>query len=547
MGEANSNSRRTDPVGDSLTRRAMPLVREREILRVSAALAGSDPNNSLGIARDEALKWARNKTVGKLPREAWEHDSFEHLCGGRNCSAVRIRSAGEDIWSIRVEDPDKRVAGRIWTSEISVLRREGEPARFTLRLLAGSPELNLEIEPHVPGVVRQVVKSPGLLAGTIRLTDNPVTARSDTDAELLIHGLLDPSRKLPIIILSVPSNSQDPNKPLLDSRMLAGACAGLALVVVLPAQFSWALTERFGKQLSVYEGAARVYLPGFTDDANPFGGHELILPTRMASVKDAGSALTRLRWIAASGSVRRLQLGSDVLSFGPLKALGLERRQLSLAKAGATDLEQLKTANERIGILEERVREAERYQAQFSDLHAEAEERAETAETQLRASGFRIQQLLGQIKTSGVPPDANIPLPVDWAAFGDWCDDELAGRVLLAPQARSGLRVAEFEDIQLAARCLLWLANDLRDAKVDGAEGSLRDRVIEPGIMNTHCGADEFELEWQGRRCVVDWHIKNGGNTRDPRRCLRIYYFWDESSQQAVIASMPAHRRTDAS
>jgi hypothetical protein len=28
---------------------------------------------------------------------------------------------------------------------------------------------------------------------------------------------------------------------------------------------------------------------------------------------------------------------------------------------------------------------------------------------------------------------------------------------------------------------------------------------------------------------------------------LRIYYFWDDFSQQAAVASMPAHRRTDAS
>ena len=44
----------------------------------------------------------------------------------------------------------------------------------------------------------------------------------------------------------------------------------------------------------------------------------------------------------------------------------------------------------------------------------------------------------------------------------------------------------------------------------------------------------------------VEWHIKNGGNTRDPRRCLRIYYFWDEDSQQVVIATMPAHIQTGA-
>lgn len=534
-------------LGDLLIRRFPVQVREREILRVSARLAGADPANAVTAARNEVLRWARNKTIGNLPNEAWNHNSFEHLSGGRNCAAVRLKSGEEDVWAARVEDPDKTVPGRIWTTEIAVTCVPGKAGRFTLRLLVGSPEVSLRTEPHVPGVVRQVVNSPGLLAGTIRLTDKVVFARSQGDIELLISGLLNPSRKLPIIILSVPSNSPDPYRPSLDAGTLAKACTGLALVVVLSAEFSWALTERFGKQLSVYEGAARVYLPGFTEDANPFGGHELILPRRASSPADAESSLTRLRWIAANGSVRRLQLGVDVLSFAPLKALGLEQKQRELQKVGATDVEQLSAANKRIEILEERAREAERYQGQFSDLHAEAEERAETAETQLKAYGFRIQQLLEQLKASGAAPDENIDLPGRWDVLGDWCDDKLAGRVLLTPPARRGIRSAEFGDVRVAARCLLWLANELRNSKIFGAEGSLRDLIVEPGIVNSHCGADEFEMEWQGKRCIVDWHIKNGGNTRDPGRCLRIYYFWDESSQQVVIASLPAHRRTDAS
>ena len=45
---------------------------------------------------------------------------------------------------------------------------------------------------------------------------------------------------------------------------------------------------------------------------------------------------------------------------------------------------------------------------------------------------------------------------------------------------------------------------------------------------------------------VTAYAQENGGNTRDPRRCLRIYYFWDEESQMVVIATMPAHIRTGA-
>ena len=83
--------------------------------------------------------------------------------------------------------------------------------------------------------------------------------------------------------------------------------------------------------------------------------------------------------------------------FGPLKALALEHEQRELQKVGVTEIEQLEAANRRVTILEEQVREAERYQSQFSDLHAEAEERADTAETQLNTL-LQVEQSLEQLK-----------------------------------------------------------------------------------------------------------------------------------------------------
>ncbi|HSY34807.1 MAG TPA: hypothetical protein VK814_03560 [Acidobacteriaceae bacterium] len=522
-------------------------VREHEILRVATSLLGDDAQVSLDAARREVLRWAQPRSGGSWPAEAWRFESFEYLSSGRSCSAVRHKNENGDVWAFRIEDPDKTVPGRIWTIEIVVSSQADLSTSFTLRLTVGSPEASLDIEPHVPGVVRQVITSPGLAAGTFKVTDKALTIRSVENCEVLIRALLDPLRKLPIIVLSVPSTSTELYKPLLDAKTLAAACAGLAIVIILPAQFSWYLTERFGKQLSVYEGAARIYLPGFAEDANPFGGHELLLPQRFASSEGAAQALTRLRWAAANGSVRRLQLGKDILAFASLRAQSLQQRQAELQNVGATDRERYEAAITRLSVLEDQLNEAERYQQEFSDLHDAAEERAETAEAQLRAGTFRIQQLLEQLETSGLTPDAGIDLPLKWEDFANWCDVHLAGRVILTPQARRAIRSPEFEDVQLAAKCLLWLANEYRVAKMGEGDGTLRDRTIVPGVTNTHCGSDCFEMEWQGGKHYVDWHIKNGGNTRDPKRCLRIYYFWAESLQQVVIASMPAHRRSDAS
>jgi hypothetical protein len=480
----------------TLLARHRATVREHEILRVSATLAGNNPNLAVSVARKAVLQWAQNRTTGKLPDEAWRSESFEHISGGRNCSAVRLRADKDDIWIIRVEDPDKTIAGRIWTSEIAAFN-DSEVGRFTLRLLVSSPESRLDIEPHVPGVVLQIIERPGLTAGNFnRLPKTPVLIRSENDANLLIDALLDPARRLPIIVLSVPSDASGEYQTSFDAKELARACAGLALVAVLPAKLSWNLTYRFGKPLSVYEGAARVYLPGFTEDANPFGGHELLLPTQVTSDEEG---LKRLRWIAARGSVRRLELGRDVLAYAPLKLRSLQQWQRELSQSGAGEHEQLAAANQQNALLQKQLHEALEYQQIFSDLHDEVEERAEAAEAQARAHGFRIQQLLAELKAVGASPDSATKLPTNWDEFIDWCDEQLAGRVILTSQARDQIRKAEFEDVALASRCLLWLGNELPQAKLDGAGGTLNDRPIEEGARNAHCGSDEFEMEWQAK------------------------------------------------
>ncbi|MBS1821890.1 MAG: hypothetical protein JST61_07940 [Acidobacteria bacterium] len=405
----------------------------------------------------------------------------------------------------------------------------------------------MDIEPHVPGVIRQIANTPGLWSGHYKLVDHPYRIGDNHRAEILIRALLDPSRKVPIIALSVPEGSDNEATPLLDAGVLARACTGLAIVVILTPENSWELTEQFGKQLSVYNGAARVYLPGFTEDANPFGGHELILPHGFENPDTAKRALTRLRWIAAAGSVRRTQLGVDLFAFSAVKAQELQRRQIALQNSGATTQERLEAANARSVFLESQLKESEKYVEQFSDLHQEAEDRAETAEAQVRAYAFRIQQLQDELKSSGVEPDAQIALPDRWEDFANWCDVNLAGRVALSPQARRTIKDARFDDVGLAARSLIWLANNYREAKVSGGDGAMRDVIIEKGVLNAHCGNDCYQMDWQGKRRAVEWHIKNGGNTRDPARCLRIYYFWDEFSMQVVVSYMPTHRRTDAS
>ena len=121
----------------------------------------------------------------------------------------------------------------------------------------------------------------------------------------------------------------------------------------------------------------------------------------------------------------------------------------------------------------------------------------------------------------------------------------LAGKLVLLPTARKGTKRPDYSDIEKACRGLYWIATEFRRRKIEGG-GAIANIPIGEDLENAPCGGDSFAAIHQGRNLQIDWHIKGGGNTRDPTRCLRIYYTFDPITQEAIVADMPAHRRTDA-
>jgi hypothetical protein len=507
-------------------------------------LDGAEHAKVVNAARQQVLKWAQKRCGGQLPVEAWRCESFDFLSGGRNSSAVRIETDNADIWAIRADDPDKEVPERVWTTEVVVGVAPGQKPRFSARLLVSTPEAELVVEPHVPGFILQVADNCQLIKSGRLLSANHWVVSDESEADELAEFLADAGRSLPVIAISTAPDINN-GKPLIAPGELARALLGLAVVVQVELEASWALTRRFGKLRSVFGGAVRLYRQGFNEEADPYA-HRLVIADQLKTAEQRRQHQRWLRQVAAHESVRANPLGRDVLAFSSLRTAGLALRQERVAVAGEDTHAQLEAANATIEALKVDVEEALKSQKWLSDEHKDAEERARVAENQARTSALRIQLLLEQLKSKGIAPDEGIVLPATWDEFADWCDEHLAGRVVLTSSARRGARDPEFQDIQTAAQCLLWLANECRESRLGDGDGSLRDVPVIDGYRNSPCGGDEYQFVWQERRLTADWHIKNNGNTRDPARCLRIYYCWDQETQQIIISDMPAHRRTGA-
>lgn len=520
------------------------VVREHEVLRIAGWMPGKDPDATAKAAIKEVLKWAQKRCGGQLPLEAWDGKSFDYLSGGRNSSCVRLESGPSNLWAIRADDPDKSVAERVWTTEVVVGLLPNQPAKFSARLLVSTPEADLQIEPHTPGFIQQIVENCKLSSGRMQLSVAPMIYESEADTDDLIDYLIDPSRQMPIFVVTLAENGQA-DHPTLRAATLSRAMLGIGHVVLLNPVATWRLTERFGKFRSVFGGAARVYMPGFSDDADPYI-HHLVLANQLDTAEGAARATRWMRQLAAQESILRTKLGRDVLPFAAIRNANLQLRQQDLRDEDASASDQLAAANDRIDALESQVASLGSEQDYYIAEYEKERARAELSESQAQKSAYRIQQLTDQLKARGDDPDKDTAIPASWQELPTWCDRQLAGRLVLTPNAHRGARDPEFNEVETAARCLLWLASECRDQRLSGGSGSINNITIMGGIQNASCGADTYEFNWNGRSFSADWHIKNGGNTRDPTRCLRIYYCFDPQTQQIVVSDMPAHRKTGA-
>ena len=180
----------------------------------------------------------------------------------------------------------------------------------------------------------------------------------------------------------------------------------------------------------------------------------------------------------------------------------------------------------------------------------------------LRRDRHRLQQRIAALDGAESAPaddapsdDGPVPPLESYAELPAWTERHFPGRVALAGRALRALKSAAFEDVALVGKAIELLGTAYHDIKTQGGkpsrevyDGALRELRLQeaPGLSRTAQGRarDDFSIEWNGRRLVLDRHLKNNARTRDPRHCFRLYFAWDEESGQVVIGHLPGHMKT---
>ena len=125
--------------------------------------------------------------------------------------------------------------------------------------------------------------------------------------------------------------------------------------------------------------------------------------------------------------------------------------------------------------------------------------------------------------------------------------------MVLHPRALQGIKKTVYNNPPLVYNALLHLANQYRDMRLGLIQQEdyfkSRDALqLRDGgsIDEDHAGeyGSTYYVQYPIGSSVnrfLESHLRCGGNTRDPERCLAIYFFWDDESQQVVIGWLPSH------
>lgn len=363
--------------------------------------------------RSEVEAWLRTKGATEVgPRGTYLPED-----GSSGVFFTDDATEGDDAWWM-VQLREETIEGRIFGAAVSItMARNLVSVYATMEVGSTAPHIMpVPSDPRCPRVVRSLLGLSGRWyrgASTLRSLQ-PVTGFEA--GETLAAEIEHPDRTVPFVAVSRIGGGVA--LPELDSK-LEYDLSGLANIVVVDEEASWALTDALGDDFACFWGAVRVYWPGFSRNRDRYS-HSLWTAERLRSIDgDAivGRELFRRRlreliFRAAALSIVRPDEIDEIRNAAAKRALGdLRQKAKSLAEFEAL---------------------ADSYASDNDNLRAELA----LARTQLGDLGTRVAQLEGErqalvdhLRASKAAPDETPTDPVAPVVDHDGAGAPAAGAI----------------------------------------------------------------------------------------------------------------------
>ncbi|HZY18245.1 MAG TPA: hypothetical protein VFE82_07165 [Ramlibacter sp.] len=498
-----------------------------------------------------ALQWMTPRAGRKLPAAAWEHQSFElHDIGTQRAAAVALKEP--KYWAGRIDDACKEVPLRTWVIEIGIGADESGDVLFGTRLICVTRGADAPFTRSVPSFVRRLLRSGAELDQRL-VVQRPTIVESRQDVDELLHLLEAKERSSDVLVFSLPENSDDPTTAAASATLVAEKLFGVAHVFVITGKASYYLTDRVGRELSVFMQAVRIYRPGFHAWLDQGERHPLFLPNRIASWANEGPAgfetwlVDRCLWETVHGLGRNDRLPA----FNTVRQLAAKEERTTLKEAGGSNEELLRLFESDNDQLRSEIQEQKDVYdgllAVAEKLRDDALHSADAAKAQALERQHRLRQL--ELRVAELEGNRETPIPSTFDGFEEWCQENLRGAVEVTGRAIQGVRKSDFHDPAFVYKVLMLLRDLYVPMRVDPSperrlayEGALQELQLEESGTGdgVKYAADSYSVQYGGTRRPLDRHLK-GSNSRDRRFGFRLYFFWDDEGEVVVVGWLPSH------
>ena len=498
------------------------------------------------------LKWMDKRAGRPLPKEAWSGKAFEHEeVGAQRASAVSLDDP--KYWCARLDDADKMIPGRTWATEIAVAAPDAAQVVLGVRLVCVTRGEAVPFPRSLPGFLHEVIAAGPALADGVDVSGKPFLIRDRYELEWLERLLLDPTRRLPVVAISLPDKSVDPKDAVISADEVARRTQGAAHVVVVSGASTFGLSDAIGNEFSVYRGAVRTYRPRFNPDQDQPYRHPFASAEKIAAWPNGGTKAFETFVVehALGLSVAGQDLEELLPPFTTVRRIAAQLTRQKAREQGASDKDVLAVADAEIEALKKDLLEQkETYDGLLATAETErdlAEQTAQEARAQTYALRQRIEALQKQVEEGAAARE--VPIPDDLSGFEDWCRTHLSGSVEIHNRAFQGAKKSLFGKVELIYRALLLLRDYYVPMRREGSrerkeafEKACAELRLEESATGDTRGAkrSQYTVQYAGRPCLLDRHLKQG-QSKDPRICFRLYFFWDETEEQVVVGWLPSH------
>jgi hypothetical protein len=321
---------------------------------------------------------------------------FESLTrdGSGSFSREQLVLPSGTLEEVRLEEFTR--GGQIFTTYIATVSRADRLRVYCTLNVANAESVvaPLPIDPRCPSIVRTLINQCGQwqINGSPVPPSEPRPLVGDSGGRTLAVEIRKSSRSLPIIVISGIEGEQ------LWPRLADGIAydlAGLASVVVVDDEATWALSDEVGKLHSCYRGAVRLYWPPrLNSEGETYFNSTVWTASVLLSNDRDGKGQTRFR-----STLRRTLMSTAALSITPPPAI----RELRDADAQLRieDLEKRADPNSK------ELAEARRLSKENQELKAKVEQlQSELAKTAARADSA--QHALNQLKAPSIDVEEDV-------------------------------------------------------------------------------------------------------------------------------------------